>query len=62
MTAPTTNTPLLDRIHGPAPEQVREPFVAPWRRRQLEQAEAHERDGRSRFAAVHDLTGSGVAL
>jgi hypothetical protein len=58
----TTTTPLLDRIHGPQAEQPPEPFVAPWRRKQLEQAEARERLGYSRFEAVHDLTGSGVTL
>jgi hypothetical protein len=58
MTAPTTNTPLLDRIAGPQAEQSPEPFVAPWRRRQMEQAAARERDGYSRFEAVHDTTGA----
>jgi hypothetical protein len=45
-------TPLIERRGGEA-----QPFVAPWRRRQLEQAAERQRQGKSRFEAVHDLTG-----
>lgn len=55
--------PELD--HRPAlqaeaeqPPVNRKPFVAPWRRKQIEQAEARERLGRSRYEAVHDTTGA----
>ncbi len=74
MTAPTTNTPLLSRLADETanrhcsdgagcacnPEQ-RQPFVAPWRRRQMDQAAERERQGCSRFEAVADITGA-VAL
>lgn len=54
----TTTTMLREPLDQPAPRQ---PFVAPWRRRQMEQAAERERQGRSRFEAVADITGA-VAL
>lgn len=60
MTAPTT-TPILDRIEAHTADEQRRPFVAPWRRRQMDQAAERERQGRSRFEAVADITGA-VAL
>jgi hypothetical protein len=56
MTAPTTTSPLLDRMTDRQPEPP-QPFVAPWRRRQLEQIAERERRGLSRFDAVADRTG-----
>lgn len=52
MTAQDTRTPILDRIAArkPIPSTVSPaPFIAPWRRRQIEQAGG-------RFVAVTDTT------
>jgi hypothetical protein len=59
MNTPTTTTPLLDRINR-SEQRGTEPFIAPWRRRQIEQAEAADRRG-GRFVAVHDTTGTVAA-
>lgn len=63
MTAPTatTTTPVLDRLADRPVADQRQPFVAPWRRRQMDEAAERERQGYSRFEAVADITGA-VAL
>lgn len=60
---------LTERIaRGPDRRQAprfepdrREVFVAPWRRRQLEQAEVLDVQPGGRFVAVNDLTERGAA-
>ena len=50
-------------VNGQTPRQTNEapktdkPFVPPWRRRIAEQIAEKERQGRSRFEAVADITG-----
>ena len=47
---------LSERLQARRESERPQPFVAPWRRRQIEQAEQLDRQPGGRFVAVTDLT------